>query len=150
MYAVVRSGGKQARVAPGDSLRIERIQGVVGDTVELNEVLLVGPDAPRSAGDAHAARAEDRLAVGSAERLHERDLLGQRAVDRVQRKFRVHDAHRGLARLYLDPDRLHERRAKLVDAIGVDGESGCRRVPAVAHEQIRAGSQRFVQAHDTV
>ena len=44
MYAVVRTGGKQARVAPGDSVRIERIQGEVGDTVELVEVLLVGDD----------------------------------------------------------------------------------------------------------
>ncbi len=44
MYAVVRTGGKQARVSPGDSVRIERIQGEVGDTVELAEVLLVGDD----------------------------------------------------------------------------------------------------------
>ena len=44
MYAVVRTGGKQARVAPGDSVRIERIQGEVGDTVELAEVLLVSDD----------------------------------------------------------------------------------------------------------
>ncbi len=44
MYAVVRTGGKQARVAPGDSVRIERIRGEVGDTVELAEVLLVGDE----------------------------------------------------------------------------------------------------------
>ena len=44
MYAVVRTGGKQARVSPGDSVRIERIGGEVGDTVELAEVLLVGDD----------------------------------------------------------------------------------------------------------
>lgn len=44
MHAVVRTGGKQARVSPGDSVRIERIQGEVGDTVELAEVLLVSDD----------------------------------------------------------------------------------------------------------
>ncbi len=44
MYAVVRTGGKQARVAPGDSVRIERIGGEVGDTIELAEVLLVSDD----------------------------------------------------------------------------------------------------------
>ncbi len=44
MYAVVRTGGKQARVTPGDSLRVERIQGAVGDTVELAEVLMVGDE----------------------------------------------------------------------------------------------------------
>ena len=42
MYAVVRSGGKQARVSPGDSVRLERIPGAVGDSVELAEVLMVG------------------------------------------------------------------------------------------------------------
>jgi large subunit ribosomal protein L21 len=41
MYAVIRSGGKQARVAPGDSLRVEKLDAGVGDTVELAEVLLV-------------------------------------------------------------------------------------------------------------
>ena len=48
MYAVIRSGGKQARVAPGDSLRVEKLSAGVGDTVELSEVLLVADDgAPR-------------------------------------------------------------------------------------------------------
>jgi large subunit ribosomal protein L21 len=42
MYAVIRSGGKQARVAPGDSIRLEKLAGTVGEPVELPEVLLVG------------------------------------------------------------------------------------------------------------
>jgi large subunit ribosomal protein L21 len=42
MYAVIRTGGKQARVAPGDSIRVEKLEGTVGDSVELSEVLLVG------------------------------------------------------------------------------------------------------------
>ena len=42
MYAVIRTGGKQARVAPGDSIRVEKLAGAVGDPVELSEVLLVG------------------------------------------------------------------------------------------------------------
>ncbi len=42
MYAVVRTGGKQVRVAPGDALWVERLPGAVGETIELAEVLLVG------------------------------------------------------------------------------------------------------------
>ena len=42
MYAVVRSGGKQVRVAPGDALWVERLPGQVGEAVELPEVLLIG------------------------------------------------------------------------------------------------------------
>ena len=44
MYAVVRTGGKQVRVAPGESVRVEKLEGAVGDPVELSEVLLVGSD----------------------------------------------------------------------------------------------------------
>jgi len=41
MYAVVRTGGKQVRVTPGDAVRVEKLTGEVGDRVELSEVLLV-------------------------------------------------------------------------------------------------------------
>jgi len=44
MYAVVRTGGKQLRVEPGDRVRIERLPGDVGATVSLKDVLLVGDD----------------------------------------------------------------------------------------------------------
>ena len=42
MYAVIKTGGKQYRVAQGDRLRVEKLAGNVGDTVTLGEVLLVG------------------------------------------------------------------------------------------------------------
>jgi large subunit ribosomal protein L21 len=42
MYAVVRSGGKQVRVAPGAAVRVEKLPGEVGEIVELSEVLLIG------------------------------------------------------------------------------------------------------------
>jgi large subunit ribosomal protein L21 len=41
MYAVIRSGGKQYRVAPGQTIRLERLAGDVGSRVELKDVLLV-------------------------------------------------------------------------------------------------------------
>ncbi len=41
MFAVVRTGGKQLRVAPGESVRVEKLAGAIGDTIELDEVLLV-------------------------------------------------------------------------------------------------------------
>jgi large subunit ribosomal protein L21 len=43
-YAVIRTGGKQYRVAAGDLLRIERLAGDPGSAVEFNEVLLTGGD----------------------------------------------------------------------------------------------------------
>ena len=41
MYAIVRTGGNQYQLEAGDTLRVEKLQGEVGDTVELAEVLLV-------------------------------------------------------------------------------------------------------------
>ena len=43
-YAVIRTGGKQYRVSPGDLLRIERLEGDVGAAVEFAEVLLASAD----------------------------------------------------------------------------------------------------------
>lgn len=42
MYAVVRTGGKQVRMTAGQAVRVEKLVGEVGDSVELGEVLLVG------------------------------------------------------------------------------------------------------------
>jgi large subunit ribosomal protein L21 len=42
MYAVVKTGGKQYKVSTGDMLKVEKLEGSVGDTIELNEVLMVG------------------------------------------------------------------------------------------------------------
>lgn len=42
MYAVVRTGGKQVRVAPGEALWVEKLSGDVGARIELDDVLLVG------------------------------------------------------------------------------------------------------------
>lgn len=39
-YAIIRTGGKQYRVRPGDTLEVEKIEGGVGDTVTIGEVLL--------------------------------------------------------------------------------------------------------------
>ena len=41
MYAIVRTGGKQYQVEAGDTLRVEKLEGEVGDTVEIADVLLV-------------------------------------------------------------------------------------------------------------
>jgi len=43
-YAVIRTGGKQYRVSPGDLVRIERLEGDVGAAVEFAEVLLASAD----------------------------------------------------------------------------------------------------------
>ena len=42
MFAVVRTGGKQYRVAPGDKIVVEKLAGEAGDSVSLGDILLAG------------------------------------------------------------------------------------------------------------
>jgi large subunit ribosomal protein L21 len=42
MYAVIKTGGKQYRVAENDVLEVEKLNGEAGATIEFTEVLMVG------------------------------------------------------------------------------------------------------------
>ena len=42
MFAVVRTGGKQYRVAPGDKIVVEKLDGNAGDSISLTDILLAG------------------------------------------------------------------------------------------------------------
>ena len=42
MFAVLKTGGKQYRVQPGDVLRVEKLAAQAGETVQFNEILMVG------------------------------------------------------------------------------------------------------------
>ena len=47
---MVRSGGKQLRMSPGQEVRVERLAGAVGETVELSQVMLVGGEGATRVG----------------------------------------------------------------------------------------------------
>src|ERR1700744_5492016 len=42
MFAVIKTGGKQYRVVPGDVIKVERLEAEAGATVSLEEVLMLG------------------------------------------------------------------------------------------------------------
>jgi large subunit ribosomal protein L21 len=46
MFAVIKTGGKQYRVAADDVLQVEKVAGNPGDIIEFGEVLVVGGDTP--------------------------------------------------------------------------------------------------------
>jgi len=50
MYAVIKTGGKQYRVAPGEKVKVEKLDAEVGDQVTLDKVLAVGSGADISVG----------------------------------------------------------------------------------------------------
>ena len=63
MFAVIRSGGKQYRVAPGQTIRLEKLAGDVGSKVELSEVLLVDNDGQIQVGAPLVANAKIEATV---------------------------------------------------------------------------------------
>ncbi|ASY58483.1 LSU ribosomal protein L21p [Sinorhizobium sp. CCBAU 05631] len=50
MFAVIKTGGKQYRVAADDVITIEKLEGVQGDKIEFTEILMVGVGADATIG----------------------------------------------------------------------------------------------------
>ena len=57
MYAVIQSGGKQYRVAPGDTVRVEKLPGKVGSKVTFDAVVAVQTDDKKIVAGADTAKA---------------------------------------------------------------------------------------------
>lgn len=51
MFAVVKTGGKQYRVAEGDVIKVEKLEGETGKSVKLDEVLMIGDDKGVTVGE---------------------------------------------------------------------------------------------------
>ncbi|HEY3309072.1 MAG TPA: 50S ribosomal protein L21 [Desulfuromonadaceae bacterium] len=89
MYAVIKTGGKQYKVTEGEFLKVEKLEGQVGDSIEFAEVLMVGGDkivvgAPLVAGATVTAKiavqGKDKkvLVFKSKRRKDSRKLRGHR------------------------------------------------------------------------
>jgi large subunit ribosomal protein L21 len=81
MFAVVRTGGKQYRVAPGDKIVVEKLDGNAGDQITLSDVLL--------AGDGSELKKTDGLKVAA-------EIIAQAKADKVTvfKKKRRHNYRR--------------------------------------------------------
>lgn len=47
MYAIIKTGGKQVKVAVGEAIYVEKLEGEAGDTVTFEEVVFIGGDQPK-------------------------------------------------------------------------------------------------------
>ncbi|WP_294171925.1 50S ribosomal protein L21 [uncultured Sphingomonas sp.] len=68
MFAIVRTGGKQYRVAPGDKIVVEKLDGNAGDSVTLSDVLLAGDGSDLKGTDGLTVAAEI-IAQAKAEKV---------------------------------------------------------------------------------
>jgi large subunit ribosomal protein L21 len=77
MFAIVRTGGKQYRVAAGDKIVVEKLAGAAGDTITLDDVLLAGEGGDLKSTDGLIVSAEiiaqakaDKVTVFKKKRRH--------------------------------------------------------------------------------
>lgn len=89
MYAVIKTGGKQYKVTEGEFLKVEKLEGEIGDSIEFAEILMVGGEttvvgAPLVAGASVTARIAAQgkgkkvLVFKSKKRKDSRKLRGHR------------------------------------------------------------------------
>ena len=100
MFAIVRTGGKQYRVAAGDKIVVEKLAGAAGDTVTLSDVLF--------AGDGGESKSVDGLTVSA-------EIVAQAKADKVTvfKKKRRHNYRR---------KRGHRQQLTILKIVAIGGK----------------------------
>jgi large subunit ribosomal protein L21 len=125
MFAVVRTGGKQYRVAAGDKIVVEKLAGEAGDTITLGDVLL--------AGEGSELRSTDGLTVSA-------EIIAQAKADKVtvfkkrrRHNYRRKKGHRQLhtiLRIVGIGDQKHDKPKKAKGEKPAEAETPAAEVPA--------------------
>ena len=127
MFAIVRTGGKQYRVAAGDKIVVEKLAGNAGDTVTLSDVLF--------AGDGGEAKATDGLTVAA-------EIVAQAKADKVTvfKKKRRHNYRR---------KRGHRQQLTILKIVSIGGKKAAAKkdeAPTQAEKPAKGGAEAAPEA----
>ncbi len=116
MFAIVRTGGKQYRVAAGDKIAVEKLAGEAGDTITLGDVLLAG-----DGGDIQDAA---KVTVSA-------EIIAQAKSEKVVvfKKRRRHNYRRKAG---------HRQQLTLLRIVAVGDSKAAKKAPAKAEEAPKA------------
>lgn len=105
MFAVVRTGGKQYRVAEGDKIVVEKLDGEAGDSVDLDDVLL--------AGEGSKLQSTDKMVVGAK-------IVAQAKGEKVTvfKKKRRHNYRR---------KRGHRQQHTILEIVSIGGKTAAKK-----------------------
>jgi large subunit ribosomal protein L21 len=98
MFAVIRTGGKQYRVAPDDVIQVEKLAGEPGSSVTLGDVLMVGEGADARAGAPLLAGAAVTAEVVE-QRLGDKVIIFKKKRRHNYRRKRGHRQHLTVLRI---------------------------------------------------
>ena len=86
MFAVVKTGGKQYKVAQGDVIQVEKLPGEANATVELNEVLLIVDNGSIKAGTPFVAGAKVAAEIVAQDRTGKLIIFKKKRRQNYRRK----------------------------------------------------------------
>jgi large subunit ribosomal protein L21 len=124
MFAIVRTGGKQYRVAAGDKIVVDKLAGAAGDTVTLSDVLL--------AGDGGELKSTEGLTVSA-------EIIAQAKADKVTvfKKKRRHNYRR---------KRGHRQQHTILRIVGIGDHKAQPRKAAAKKEAAPAAEAAPAEA----
>jgi large subunit ribosomal protein L21 len=129
MFAIVRTGGKQYRVAAGDKIVVEKLAGNAGDSITLSDVLF--------AGDGGEAKSTDGLIVAA-------EIVAQAKADKVTvfKKKRRHNYRR---------KRGHRQQLTILKIVSIGGKKAEKKAareeaPARAEKPAKGGAEAAPEA----
>jgi large subunit ribosomal protein L21 len=138
MFAVVRTGGKQYRVAPGDKIVVEKLDGNAGDKVTLGEVLL--------AGEGGNLRSTDGLTVAAeivAQAKGEKVTVFKKRRRHNYRRKKGHRQQHTILKIVAIGDHKAEKPAKKADAAPKAAVTETPAAPAKAPKQKPAEGEQL-------
>ena len=118
MFAIVRTGGKQYRVAPGDKIVVEKLAGNAGDSIDLTDVLL--------AGEGSDLKSTAGLVVAA-------EIIAQAKADKVTvfKKRRRHNYRRKAG---------HRQQHTILKIVSIGGKGAAKKAEAPKAEKAEAAA----------
>ena len=125
MFAVLKTGGKQYRVQTGDVLRVEKLAATAGETIQFNDILMLGGETPTVGSP---------LVAGAAVQAEVIDQIkGAKVIHYVKRR-RKHSSQRTKGhRQHLTLVRVTGIMASGAESSGVPAATGTANARSAAH-----------------
>ena len=120
MFAIVRTGGKQYRVAPGDKIVVEKLAGNAGDSIDLTDVLL--------AGEGSDLKSTSGLIVAA-------EIIAQAKADKVTvfKKRRRHNYRRKAG---------HRQQHTILKIVSIGGKGAAKKAEPKAEKPVAEASAK--------
>ena len=111
IYAIVKTGGKQFRVEPGDTIRVESLEGSDGDAIELRDVLMVCRDGDVTMGSPTVPEAKVQVEVVGNGRGRKIIVFKYKAKTRYRRKRGHRQSYTDLKVTGISPGKSREAKS---------------------------------------